>query len=104
MDFVNSVLIYAAEAVLWVWDLLSTFFGWLFRSLDTILNPILSPLLAFLNPICTRLGDVVYAVLSPFPVGVGLIVISTVTGVLMLIAFRHTSNQKAIGKVKDDIK
>ncbi|MEK7756382.1 MAG: hypothetical protein AAB385_04140, partial [Planctomycetota bacterium] len=45
-----------------------------------------------------------YAVLSPFPVWVGLTVISAVTGVVMLIAFRHTSNQKAIGKVKDDIK
>lgn len=104
MDFVNSVLIYGAEAVLWVWDLLSTFFGWLFGSLDAILNPILSPLLAFLNPICTRLGDVVYAVLSPFPIWVGLTVISAATGVVMLIAFRHTSNQKAIGEVKDDIK
>ena len=104
MDFINSVLINGAEAVLWVWDLLSTFFGWLFGSLDAILNPILSPLLAFLNPICTWLGDVVYAVLSPFPVWVGLTVISAVTGVVMLIAFRHTSNQKAIGKVKDDIK
>ena len=104
MDFINSVLIYGAEAVLWVWDLLSTFFGWLFGALDAILNPILSPLLAFLNPICTWLGDVVYAVLSPFPVWAGLTVISAVTGVVMLIAFRHTSNQKAIGKVKDDIK
>ncbi len=104
MDFINSVLINGAEAVLWAWDLLSTFFGWVFRSLDAILNPILSPLLAFLNPICTWLGDVVYAVLSPFPVWVGLTVISAVTGVVMLIAFRHTSNQKAIGKVKDDIK
>src|SRR3990172_8011637 len=104
MDFINSVLIYGAEAVLWGWDLLSTFFAWLFRSLDAILNPILSPLLAFLNPICTWLGDVVYALLIPFPVWLGLIVISAVTGVLMLIAFRHTSNQKAIGKVKDDIK
>ncbi len=104
MDFINSVLISGAEAALWVWDLLSTFFGWVFGTLDAILNPILSPLLAFLNPICTWLGDVVYAVLSLFPVWVGLIVISVVTGVVMLIAFRHTSNQKAIGVVKDDIK
>lgn len=104
MDFVNSVLMYGAEAVLWVWDQLSTFFGWLFGMLDALLNPILSPLLALLNQICTPLGDVVYAVLSPFPVGVGLIVISALTGVVMLIAFRHTSNQKAIGRVKDDIK
>lgn len=104
MDFINSVLINGAEAVLGVWDLLSTFFGWVFRSLDVILNPILSPLLAFLNPICTQLGDIVYTVLSPFPVWIGLTVISAATGVVMLIAFRHTSNQKAIGKVKDDIK
>lgn len=104
MNFVNSVLIRGAEAVLWIWDLIYTLFGWLFGSLDAILNPVLSPLLAFLNPICTWLGDVVYAVLSPFPVWIGLTVISVATGVVMLIAFRHTSNQKAIGKVKDDIK
>ena len=104
MDLVNSVLIYGAEAVLWVWELLSSFFGWVFRSLDTILNPILSPLLAFLNPVSTWLGDAVYAVLSPFPVWIGLTVISAVTGLVTLIAFRHASNQKAIARVKDDIK
>ena len=104
MNFVNSVLVHGAEAVLGVWHLLSTFFGWLFGTLNALLNPFLSPLLSFLNPICTWLGDVVYAVLSPFPIWIGLTVISAVTGVVMLIAFRHTSNQKAIGKVKDDIK
>jgi len=104
MAFVNSVLIYGAEAILWVWEQISTFFGWLFGTLDALLNPILSPLLAFLNPICTWLGDVVYAVLSPFPVAAGLIAISALTGVLMLIAFRYTSSQKAFGKVNDDIK
>jgi len=104
MDFINSVLIYGADAILWVWDLLSTSFGWVFGTLDVLLNPILSLLLGFLNPVCTRLGDVVYALLSPFPVWVGLTIISAVTGVVMLFAFRHTSNQKAIGKVKDEIK
>ena len=104
MNFVNSVLIHGAEAVLGVWHLLSTYFGWLFGTLNALLNPFLSPLLSFLNPICTWLGDVVYALLSPFPVWAGLTVISAVTGLVMLFAFRHTSNQKAIGKVKDDIK
>ena len=104
MDVFNSVLIHGAEAVLWIWDCIVRFFGWVVGSLDAILNPLLSPVLAFLNPICTRLGDVVYAVLSPFPVWVGLAVISAVTGVVMLIAFHRTSNQKAIGKVKNDIK
>ncbi len=104
MNFVNLVLIHGAEAVLWIWDLIYTFFGWVFSSLNAILNPILSPLLAFLNPMCTWIGDILYSVLSPFPAWAGLMVISALTGVVMLIAFRHTSNQKAIGKVKDDIK
>ena len=104
MDVLNSVLIHGAEAVLWVWDLLSTFFGWLFGSLDAILNPILSPLLAILNPIGTAVGDVVYSLLGPFPVWLGLTVISAVTGVVMLIGFRRLSNQAAIGNVKDEIK
>ncbi len=104
MDIVNSVLIQGAETVLWIWDLISTFFGWLFRALDAILNPLLSPLLAFLNPIATWLGDVIYAVIGLLPIWLGLFVLSALTGVLMLIAFRHTSNQAAIGRVKDDIK
>ena len=104
MDIFNSVVIHGGEAVVWAWELIVAVFGWVFSSLDAILNPVLSPLLALLNPICTAIGDVVYAVLSPFPVWVGLTVISAATGVVMLIAFRHTSNQAAIARIKDEIK
>jgi len=51
----------------------------------------------------SMIGDGVYAVLSPLPVWLGLTLISAVIGVVMLLAFRYTSNQKAIGRARDDI-
>ena len=72
--------------------------------LNSLLNPVLSLLLLVLNPISNFLGDVVYTILSPIPVWAGITIISIVTGVVMLIAFRDLSNQDAIGRAKDDIK
>lgn len=104
MDPLNWVLINAGLAVLWLWEATKTCFGVAWAALDTVLNPILSPLLSVLNPLCTAVGDAVYAVFNPLPVWVGLLIISAVAGVIMLIAFGYTSNQAAIGRAKDDIK
>jgi hypothetical protein len=72
--------------------------------LDVAVEPVLSPLLSVLNPICTAIGDVIYAVLDPLPVWLGLTILSVLAGILALIVFRYTSNQKAIGRALDDIK
>lgn len=104
MDTVNSLLIHGATALLWLWGSIGTLLGRLWSVLDAILDPILSPVLAVLNPVCTVVGDMVYAVLSPVPVWLGLTVLSVLSGVVMLVAFRYVSNQKAIGRAKDDIK
>lgn len=76
----------------------------IFSAIDSVLNPLLSPLVAALNPVFRVVADVIYAALSPLPPWVGLTLISAVLGVVMLIAFKYTSNQTAIAAAKDTIK
>ena len=103
MNAVNWLLINGANAFWWLWDLLVTALGAVWAVFDTVLNPVLSPVLSVLNPICTVVGDGVYAVLSPLPIWLGLTLISAAAGALMLIAFGFLSNQTAIAQAKDDI-
>jgi hypothetical protein len=72
-------------------------------ALDTVLNPVLSPVLAGLNRPLTWLADGVYAALAPLPGWLGLVLLSAVAGVLLLVAFRYTSNQAALGRARDAI-
>lgn len=75
-----------------------------FSLIDAVLNPILSPLVAILNSVFGVVADVVFGLLSPLPPWLGLTIISAVLGVVMLLAFKYTSNQKAIAAAKDTIK
>jgi len=100
----NDLLIGAAEFVLGAWDGVKAFFVALGGAFDYLLQPVLSPVLRVINPICTLTGDAVYGLLNPLPIWLGLTIISIVVGIVMLIAFRYTSNQVAIGRAKDDIK
>jgi hypothetical protein len=104
MEVVNRLLLSGGDALLALWGLIKACFSGGWAAVETVLNPVLSPLLAALNPVCTGIGDAVYAVLSPLPVWSGLTILSILTGIVMLIAFRYTSNQDAIGRAKDDIK
>jgi len=104
MGAVNWLLINIASAALWLWGGVEYIFVAVFSTLDSLLNPVLSPLLGILNPICTAIGDAVYAVIGLFPIWLGLTLVSVIAGVLMLLVFRYTSNQEAIGWAKDDIK
>ncbi len=104
MDTLTRVLIVTAEALLAAWGAVAAALGTALGWVDTLLAPILAPLLALLNPICTAIGDAVYAVVGPLPAWAGLTVLSIAAGVIMLIAFRYTSNQKAIARAKDEIK
>ncbi|MGD8451969.1 MAG: hypothetical protein PVJ57_09145 [Phycisphaerae bacterium] len=103
MNFINQVLLTGGAAALWLWAVICKFFSALGGWLDAILNPVLSPLLAVLNPICTSIADALYAVLDVLPVWLGLTILSAVTGVVMLVAFRYVSNQRAIGQARDQI-
>lgn len=103
MDVVESVLIFLGDAVRWLCSALAGLFGTFWAGLDTLLNPLLSPIVAVLNRASTLIGDLVYAVLGPLPVWLGLTLISAAAGVVMLIAFRYLSNQEGIARAKDKI-
>lgn len=104
VESVTHFLLAAADALLAAWDgicaLLATWFG----SLNGVIGPALAWVVGVVNPVATAMGDLVYACLNVFPPWVGITLISALTGVAMLIAFRYASNQAAITQVKDDIK
>ena len=104
MDAINRLLISGANAILGLWEGAYAISVDLLLWIEGVLNPIASPVLGFLNPICTSVGDVTYLVLSALPVWFGLAAISVFCGTVTLFLFRHTSNQPAIRKVKNDIK
>ena len=64
----------------------------------------LARLIAWLNVIGNALFGLLQKPMMVLPAWLSLTVISAVLGVLMLILFKHTSNQAAIGKVRDTIK
>lgn len=104
METVNNLLISFGASIRWLgaalWEWLCT----LARLVDSVLNPLLSPLLAVLNPVCCVIGDGVYAALNLLPVWAGLTIASALLGLVVLIAFRYTSNQTGIARAKDAIK
>lgn len=104
MDTINWLLVNVATALLWLWEEIKTIFVDVFAAVDVVANPILSPILSFLNPPCTAIADACYAVLSPLPVWLGLSLISVIAGIVMLFAFGRLSNQDAISDLKDEIK
>ena len=103
MAVINWLLINGANAVRWLVDLLIDVLATVWSWLDIVLQPVLSTLLWVLNPVLTMVGDAIYAPLNLMPPWVGLVLISAVVGVLMLIGFRYTSNQDAIGRARDQI-
>jgi len=61
-------------------------------------------LITWVNVITNALGGLFLAPVALVPGWVSITVISAVLGVLLLIIFKYTSNQMAIGRVRDDIK
>jgi hypothetical protein len=64
----------------------------------------LARLIAWLNVIGNGLFGLLEKPMMVLPAWLSLTVISAVLGVLMLIVFKYTSNQTAIGRVRDKIK
>ena len=56
------------------------------------------------NRIATSVFDAFFSVMESWPGWASLTVLSALTGVIALIAYKYTSNQQAIGRVHDDIK
>jgi uncharacterized membrane protein (DUF106 family) len=61
-------------------------------------------LVTWVNVVTNALGEFLLSLLSSLPGWLSNTIISAVTGVLLLIIFKYTSNQRAIGRARDDIK
>ncbi len=57
-----------------------------------------------INSILTTIFDACFSVMESWPGWLSLTFWSSVTGVVALLIYKYTSNQTAIGKVRDDIK
>jgi len=61
-------------------------------------------LVAGINVVTNAVGGFLLAPVAVIPGWLSITLISAVLGVLLLLIFKYTSNQKAIGRVRDDIK
>jgi len=61
-------------------------------------------IISWINVLTNALGRFFLAPIAVLPGWLSNTIISAVTGVFLLIIFKYTSNQRAIGKVRDDIK
>jgi hypothetical protein len=64
----------------------------------------LAQIVAWLNAAANAVGRVVLAPIALLPGWLSATLIAAVTGLLLLAAFKYTSNQQAIKRVRDDIK
>ncbi len=65
---------------------------------------VIAKILILINSVTNVIGSIVFAPIGIMPGWLSNTIISAVAGVLMLLVFKHTSNQTAIGKVRDGIK
>jgi uncharacterized membrane protein (DUF106 family) len=104
LDAVNWVLVTLGDVVQWVWNDGLGSVGALLAFIGKKVNPLLAPLLKWINVVVNAVADVVLAPVGEMPGWLSNTIISAVTGILLLVVFKYTSNQRAIGRVRDDIK
>lgn len=64
----------------------------------------LAQLIIWINILTNSLGRFMLAPIAVLPGWLSNTIISAVTGVVLLVIFKYTSNQRAIGRVRDNIK
>lgn len=64
----------------------------------------LTRVVVWLNAVANALGRVVLAPIAVLPGWLSATIVAAVTGVLLLVIFKYTSNQRAIKRVRDAIK
>ena len=64
---------------------------------------VLAQLVVWLNGLANALGRLLLAPVGVSPGWLSATVIAVVTGVLLLVVFKYTSNQRAIQRVRNDI-
>jgi hypothetical protein len=68
------------------------------------MTDLLARLVVLLNALANLLGRYTLAPLAVLPGWLSATLVAAVTGVLLLVAFKYTSNQRALGRVRADIK
>ncbi len=104
MGLLDSLLLTLGNAAQWLWHDGLGAVGSFAGRLSSLLNPVLAPMFRGLNVVANGVGGVVFAPIAWMPGWLSNTIISGVTGVLLLVIFKYTSNQKKIGRVKDGIK
>ena len=61
-------------------------------------------LMTWVNAVTNAVGGFFLAPVASMPGWLSITVISAILGVFLLVIFKYTSNQKAIGRIRDDIK
>jgi len=64
----------------------------------------LAQIISWVNVLTNAFGRFFLAPIAVLPGWLSNTIISAVTGVFLLVIFKYTSNQRAIGKIRDDIK
>jgi hypothetical protein len=67
------------------------------------MTDILAQLVAWLNAAANAIGRILLAPVALVPGWLSATIVAAVTGVLLLVVFKYTSNQRAIKRVRDDI-
>ncbi len=75
----------------------------LWAVIERVIDPLMSPVLSVINPVSTALASVFYGLCGALPPWVSLILLSAIVGVGALAVLRCVSNQRAIGRARDDI-
>ena len=65
---------------------------------------VLATVISWVNMLSNVVGRFCLAPIAVLPGWLSIAIISAVTGFFFLIVFKYTSNQRAIGRIKDDIK
>jgi uncharacterized membrane protein (DUF106 family) len=65
---------------------------------------IFAQIISWVNVLTNAFGKFLLAPIAVLPGWLSNTIISAVTGVFLLVIFKYTSNQRAIGKIRDDIK
>lgn len=104
LDAVNWTLLKLGDAAQWVWNDALGFVGEQLAWASETANPVLAPVFRGLSIVTNAVAGVLFAPIGMMPGWLSNTIISAVTGVVLLVLFKYTSNQKAIGRVKDRIK
>ena len=67
------------------------------------MSEILAQVVVWLNALANALGQVVFAPIGLLPGWLSATLVAVATGVLLLVAFKYTSNQRALKRVRADI-